>query len=71
MSDSEPCDGDSFEPDFSPIGPEVSASVSVSAAVSPVVTLGIGAEIFGKGFSAGVALQAPRLSGTLNAEAST
>jgi len=64
-------DSDEFEPKFEQIGPELSANVSVTASVSPVVTLGMGAHIMGQGVTAGFALQAPRLTANLNAEAST
>jgi hypothetical protein len=66
-------DSDKFSPNFAQIGPEFSASLSVSAQLTPIVTLGIGAHLlFPKmDFAAGVAVEAPRLSATLGAEVST
>ncbi|KAF2726844.1 hypothetical protein EJ04DRAFT_570903 [Polyplosphaeria fusca] len=68
-------DSDKFDPHFEQIGPELSASVSVSASLNPVVTLGVGGTLkvlkWSKTASAGVALEAPMLSATLDGRFTT
>lgn len=58
-----------WNPSFSPIGPDVSASVSVSGSAGPSVSLQLAATIVGKGFGAGLVLAAPTLDFNLAAQA--
>jgi hypothetical protein len=58
-------------PSFTPVGPELSGSVSVSASVGPRIQLEVGLTVFSFGAGAGIALSAPTLGVTLGAEADT
>ncbi|KAF7557252.1 hypothetical protein G7Z17_g848 [Cylindrodendrum hubeiense] len=64
-------DSDAINPQFSKIGPTISASVQVTASLGPVITFDIAATVFGKGLVAGLGLAAPKLDATLTASAST
>ena len=58
-------------PSFTPVGPELSGSVSVSASVGPWIQLEVGLTFLTFGAGAGIALSAPTLGVTLAAEADT
>jgi hypothetical protein len=58
-------------PSFTPVGPELSGSVSVSASVGPRIQLEVGVTILGFGAGVGLALSAPTLGLSLGAEADT
>jgi hypothetical protein len=58
-------------PSFTPVGPELGGSVSVSASVGPRIQLEVGLSFFGQGAGVGLALSAPTLGLTLGAEADT
>ncbi|KAF2100243.1 hypothetical protein NA57DRAFT_73853 [Rhizodiscina lignyota] len=60
-----------WTPVFTPIGPTIDGSVSVSGSISPVLTLDIGASAFGEGFEVGLELTAPQVNLGLEADAST
>jgi hypothetical protein len=58
-------------PSFTPVGPDLSGSVSVSASVGPRIQLEVGLSFFSLGAGVGLALSAPTLGLTLGAEADT
>lgn len=60
-----------FIPQFTPLGPTVDASVSVSGNVGPQVAIEFDATVVGKGVSAGLVLKAPEVDLELSAMASS
>ena len=58
-------------PSFTPVGPELSGSVSVSASVGPRIQLEVALTILGFGVGVGLALSAPTLGLSLGADANT
>ncbi|KAI9167991.1 Repetitive proline-rich cell wall protein [Paramyrothecium foliicola] len=64
-------DSDDINPDFEMIGPELKGKVSVSALLTPVVTLDITAEVLSKGVTVGFGLEAPAFDAKLAVEANT
>lgn len=58
-------------PSFTPVGPELSGSVSLSASVGPRVQLEVGLSFLGFSAGVGLALGAPTLGLTLGADANT
>jgi hypothetical protein len=58
-------------PSFTPVGPDLSGSVSVSASVGPRIQLEVALGFFGLEAGVGLALSAPTLGLTLGAEADT
>ncbi|KAF2102136.1 hypothetical protein NA57DRAFT_54063 [Rhizodiscina lignyota] len=60
-----------FNPTFTPIGPTLDGSVSVSGSVGPRIDLAIDVEAFGKGAAAGLSLSAPEVTMDLSANAAS
>lgn len=58
-------------PSFTPVGPDLNGSVSVSASVDPRIQLEVALGFFGLEAGVGLALSAPTLGLTLGAEADT
>lgn len=62
---------DGWTPSFEQIGPDLSASVSVSAQTGPQISIELDVTVFDRGLAAGFVLAAPQLTATLSADAST
>lgn len=58
-------------PFFTPVGPELSGSVNVSASIGPRFQLEVGMSFLGRGTGVGIALTAPTLGVTLGADGNT
>jgi hypothetical protein len=64
-------DSDPINPNFEMIGPELRGKVSVTALLTPVVTLDITAEVLSKGVTVGFGLEAPAFDAKLAVEANS